>query len=77
MAYAENRSINYHKVLVCVDKFKDTLSANDAAKTIRVVLQSKFNDQIEVKEVPISDGGEGFLECVEMSLSHKSDTMFA
>ena len=44
MAYAENRSINYHKVLVCIDKFKDTLSATDAAHTIQVVLQSKFND---------------------------------
>ena len=77
MAYAENRSINYHKVLICIDKFKDTLSANDAAKTIQVVLQSKFDNQVEVREVPISDGGEGFLESVGLALSHKSGTSFA
>lgn len=77
MAYAENRSINYHKVLICIDKFKDTMSANEAAKTIQVVLQSKFDDRVEVREVPISDGGEGFLESVALALSHKSGTSFA
>ena len=64
MQYAENKDLNFRKVLICIDKFKDTLSANKAAKTIQIVLQNKFNDQIEVREVPISDGGEGFLESV-------------
>jgi len=27
MAYAENKNLNFHKVLICIDKFKDTLSA--------------------------------------------------
>ena len=30
-----------------------------------------------MKQVPISDGGEGFLESVELALSHKSGTGFA
>ena len=53
------------------------MSANRAAQTIQVVLKSNFDDQIEVKQVPISDGGEGFLESVELALSHKSGTGFA
>ena len=69
--------MNFHKVLICIDKFKDTLSANEAAKTIQIVLKSNFDDQIEVKEVPISDGGEGFLESVELALSYKSESSFA
>ena len=77
MQYAENRDLNFHKVLVCIDKFKDSMSANQAAKTIQIVLQSKFSDQVEVREVPISDGGEGFLESVEMALSYKTGGSFA
>ena len=38
MAYAENNDLNFRKVLICIDKFKDTLSANRAAKTIQIVL---------------------------------------
>ena len=77
MQYAENTNFNFHKVLICIDKFKDTMSANAAARTIQIVLKSNFDDQIEVKEVPISDGGEGFLESVQLALSYKSGTSFA
>ena len=38
MQYAENKDLNFRKVLICIDKFKDTLSANKAAKTIQIVL---------------------------------------
>lgn len=77
MAYAENKNLNFHKVLICIDKFKDTLSAQTAAQTIKIVLKSKFDDQIEIKEIPISDGGEGFLQSVELALSHESGTTFS
>ncbi len=44
MQYAENRNLNFHKVLICIDKFKDTLSANEAAKTIQIVLKNNYDD---------------------------------
>ena len=34
MQTAQNSNLNFHKVLICIDKFKDTLSANQAAQTI-------------------------------------------
>ena len=77
MQYAENKNLNFHKVLICIDKFKDTMTANAAADTIQIVLKNKFHDQIEVREVPISDGGEGFLDSVQMALSHKSGGSFS
>ena len=30
-----------------------------------------------MREVPISDGGEGFLESVQTALNHKSDSSFS
>lgn len=47
-------------VLVCIDKFKGTLTQKDAIETIRNHLKDKAN----VEHVSVSDGGEGFLETI-------------
>ena len=57
------------KVLVCIDKFKDTLTAPDAAQTIKDVLKDKYGDDVEVQQVPIADGGDGFMDCIEVAKS--------
>ena len=58
---------------MCIDKFKDTLTAPEAVSTIKSVLESRFGEGISVEEVPVSDGGEGFLDCVEMAKSTGDD----
>ena len=66
---------NYRNVLICIDKFKDTLSAPDAASTIQSVLREKYDDDVSVQEVLVSDGGEGFLDCIEISKSTGKDAV--
>ena len=58
---------------MCIDKFKDTLTAPEAVSTIKEVLKYKYANKVSVEEVPVSDGGEGFLDCIEMAKSHGDD----
>jgi glycerate kinase len=51
--------------LLAFDKFKDTISSEDICDAIK----SKINERHEFKgfnilEVPISDGGDGFIKCL-------------
>jgi len=57
--------------LVCIDKFKDTMRAQVASSVIEQTLigKAKLNSvELQVTKIPISDGGEGFLECIQMAL---------
>ena len=55
------------RILVCPDKFSGTLGASQAADAIREGWL-KFAPDTEVQVIPISDGGEGFLESVSVAL---------
>lgn len=50
------------KILVAPDSFKGSLSSIELCKTIRQGIENVMD--AEVLEVPISDGGEGFLESI-------------
>jgi glycerate kinase len=55
------------RILVCIDKFKDTMKAQVASSLIEQTLLNEAQEtnlDITVTKVPISDGGEGFLECI-------------
>jgi len=57
--------------LVCIDKFKDTMRAQVASSVIEqtLIAKAKLNSvELQVTKIPISDGGEGFLECIQMAL---------
>jgi len=47
------------KVLICTDKFKGSISAKKAGEAISRGLHA-VDDTIEVENIPIADGGEGF-----------------
>ena len=55
------------RILVCIDKFKDTMKAQVALSFIEQTLLNEAHEKnldITVTKVPISDGGEGFLDCI-------------
>lgn len=49
------------KILVCIDKFKGTLTQKQAGR----VLVESLGPYADVEQVQISDGGEGFLDAIE------------
>jgi len=57
-------------ILICPDSFKGTLSSLEAARAIKEGL-SENNKNLEIKIHPISDGGEGTLECLHKVLNLK------
>jgi len=56
------------KILILVDSFKDSLSAIDVSKNIKKGIL-KVNNEIEVKELPLADGGEGTMEILINNLN--------
>ncbi len=52
------------KILICPDKFKFTYNAKQISFLIKNILQ-KVNTSFEIISIPISDGGEGFLDFIE------------
>jgi|AntRauTorckE5430_2_1112549.scaffolds.fasta_scaffold00872_4 glycerate kinase len=53
-------------ILVCPDKFKGTLSAEEATNAISRALQHKFPDAKIIRQ-PLADGGEGSLDVIALS----------
>ena len=49
------------------DKFKDTLDATKVSSIVRDSLLSHI-ENVQVSSVPISDGGDGFVECMKQLL---------
>lgn len=47
------------KILVCLDKFKGTLTQSQAAEIIHSTLANA-----SIEHILISDGGEGFLDTI-------------
>lgn len=75
LGWRKSQNPNYRNVLICIDKFKDTLSAPDAASTIQGVLKDKYASEVNIQEVLVSDGGDGFLDCVEVVKSEGEDSV--
>ena len=73
MGYRPSLNPNFRNVLICIDKFKDTLSAPDAAATIESVLKDKYKSEVNIQSVLVSDGGDGFLDCIEVVKSSGQD----
>lgn len=56
------------KVLSIIDSFKGTITSNELGSIISKVLRKK---QINADYLPISDGGDGFLDAIEKAVSTK------
>lgn len=52
------------KILIVPDKFKYTFSASEIAFLIKEILL-QINPKLEIEQLPLSDGGEGFLSVFE------------
>jgi glycerate kinase len=46
------------------DKFRDTISARDICRVITSKIHERMGPDVVVNEMPISDGGDGFVECM-------------
>lgn len=57
------------KILIIPDKFKSTFTSTEIALLIKKNLLKKKVDDIIT--IPISDGGQGFLDCIEIVYSTK------
>eukprot|EP00347_Sterkiella_histriomuscorum_P015953 403355056 len=62
---------NSHKILLIFDKFKDTLPSAQICQIVREKLQQfeqqnlkPENKYLLINEVPVSDGGDGFVNCM-------------
>lgn len=63
-------------ILLVFDKFKDSLSAKKVCETVQRALYSHFGeDSILVRDMPISDGGDGFVDCMHQILKGQSDAI--
>ncbi len=60
------------RVLVCPTSFKESLSASDAAAALAAGILSA-RPEVEVRVLPLSDGGPGLLEAVEVAGSGKEE----
>ncbi|CUU01668.1 glycerate kinase [Candidatus Thermokryptus mobilis] len=58
------------KVVIAPDSFKGSLSSVSAAQIIANAFKS-VNEKFEVLTVPVSDGGEGFVESLHFSIGGK------
>jgi glycerate 2-kinase len=57
-------------VLLIFDKFKDTLSAKTLCHTVQQAIHSYATQSTDIREIPISDGGDGFVDCMHAILKH-------
>ena len=58
------------KVLICFDKFKDSMEAHEAGHIVEKAL-ARNHPQLDIDTVALADGGEGFCEILTQSLSGK------
>lgn len=56
------------KFILCPDSFKDSLSSTEICQIIHERIAHYFPDA-EIVSIPISDGGEGFADCLTKTLS--------
>ena len=55
------------KIVVAIDSFKGCLTSKEANQAATEGIKCKFPDG-EVAQVPVSDGGEGFLEAFHAAI---------
>ena len=55
------------KIVVAIDSFKGCLSSKEANKAATEGIRSRYPNA-EVVQVPVSDGGEGFLEAFHAAI---------
>lgn len=60
------------RILVCPDKFAGTLTASEAARAISAGWLN-FAPQAELVQIPISDGGPGFIDSISTALNLSSE----
>ena len=56
-----------HKVVVAVDSFKGCLTSKEANQAVAEGIRSVYPDA-EIIQVPVSDGGEGFMEAFHAAI---------
>ncbi len=56
------------KVLACTDKFKDSLGAQHVGDVVLRTLSKHFK-QIVTHNLPLSDGGDGFIQAISLASS--------
>ncbi|MCB1120055.1 MAG: glycerate kinase [Verrucomicrobiae bacterium] len=56
------------KVLICFDKFKDSMTSQEAGKIVETVIRKQHPDW-NVDRVALADGGEGFCEILTSTLN--------
>ncbi len=56
------------KVLICPDKFKGSLTADEVVTSVEQGLL-RFDPKIEVIKLPLADGGDGTLDVLEANLN--------
>ena len=57
------------KIVIVTDKFKGSLSSSEAAEIIGEGLREGFGGELEIKIIPIADGGEGFLDTIALAVN--------
>lgn len=67
------RKIKIMKILIAPDSFKGSLTSFEAADAIRAGI-SEVDATIDTILLPLSDGGEGFLEVIQYNLGGKLQT---
>ncbi|MBH54325.1 MAG: glycerate kinase [Opitutaceae bacterium] len=58
------------RVLICFDKFKDSMAAHEAGQIVKEVFEKKHSDW-EIDSAALADGGEGFCEILTSSQGGK------
>jgi glycerate kinase len=56
-------------VLVCSDKYKDSITAEEVNSTITGVIRQRYGDHVTTSSLILSDGGDGFLKSLTAPLS--------
>jgi len=68
------KNYNFPTILLAPDSFKESLSATEVCRALaRGILA--VNPKIVIKSIPLSDGGEGFLDVFSQNLAGKMHTV--
>lgn len=57
------------KIVIAPDSFKESMTAKQAAKAIAKGVKSVFQDKLELKLIPMADGGEGTTQSLADALA--------
>eukprot|EP00826_Nyctotherus_ovalis_P015865 TRINITY_DN14548_c0_g1_i7.p1 TRINITY_DN14548_c0_g1~~TRINITY_DN14548_c0_g1_i7.p1 ORF type:complete len:119 (-),score=32.50 TRINITY_DN14548_c0_g1_i7:265-621(-) len=61
------------KFVVAYDKFKDCLKASQLCSVTKKALEGALGvGAVRVNAIPLADGGDGFLDCIEQAFASSS-----